>query len=282
VAEFLKALGDYTFLQNALAAVFLSAVAAGIVGSFVVVRRITYLAGGIAHCVLGGMGAVQYIKSGYDIPWLTPLHGALIAAVLAAVLVGAVSLKAKEREDTVISGLWAIGMAGGILFLAAAPGYNQNLMSFLLGNILMVSRTDLWFLAGLDLAVLIIVLIDYKQLFAVCFDEEFARTRGINTGFHYLLLLSLIAVTVVLLVTVVGVVMVIALLSLPAATASRFTKTLPVMIIVSMLLTATESVSGLAISYGPDLPAGAIIVLLAGLVYISVVGTTTILKGFKY
>ena len=278
MADFLRAAAEYAFIQNALAAVLLAAVASGVVGSFVVVRRITYLAGGIAHCVLGGMGAVQYLKSGGGLEWLTPLHGALVAAVMAAVLVGVVSLKAREREDTIISGLWAVGMAGGVLFLAATPGYDQNLMSFLLGNILMVSKNDLWLLAGLDVAVILLVVLDYKQLFAVCFDEEFARTRGIRTGLHYLLLLSVVALTVVMLVTVVGVVMVIALLSLPAASGARLARTLPGVILVAMTLTALESILGLALSYGPDLPAGAVIVLIAGLVYMGVTGVTGVMK----
>jgi zinc transport system permease protein len=268
VAGFLTDLPHHQFLQNALWASLLASVACGIIGSFVVVRRITYIAGGIAHCVLGGMGAALYLNKIHGLTWLNPLHGAVVAALLAAWIIGAVTLRSRERADTVIGAVWAIGMAVGILFISMTPGYTEDLMSYLFGNILFVSTTDLWLLLVLDAVVVVLVILFYNQLVAVCFDEEFARLRGVKVEFHYLLLLTLTALTVVLLSTVVGIIMVIALLTLPAATAGRFTRNLWQMIIAAMVLSALFCTAGLWISYEPNLPAGAVVIVIAGLVYL--------------
>ena len=266
--EFLGDLQAHAFLRYALMTGLLASVACGVIGTYVVVRRISYIADGIAHCVLGGMGAARYCQVVYQWTSFKPLYGALIAALGAAIIIGMASLRAKEREDTVIGALWAIGMAAGILFISQTPGYNQDLMSYLFGNILMVSRQDLWLIAGLDALVVGMGLIFYNQFLAVCFDEEFARLRGLRVEFYYLLLLCLTALTVVLLSTVVGIVMVIALLSLPVAVAGQFSKNLWQMMTLSALLSAVFTTAGLALSYGPDLPAGATIIILAGAVYL--------------
>jgi zinc transport system permease protein len=267
---FLSAVGQYAFMRNALLTGLLASVACGIVGTYVVTRRITYIAGGIAHCVLGGIGAVLYLRTVWGWTWLHPLQGAVVAALAAALVIGVVSLRARQREDTVIGALWAVGMAAGVLFIARTPGYAQNLMSYLFGNILMVSRQDLFVLAALDGVVAGVSLVFYQPLLAVCFDEEFARSRGVRVDFYYLLLLGLTALTVVLLVTVVGIVMVIALLTLPAAVAGQFAHRLWHMMVLSVVCSALFTVGGLAVSYGPDLPAGATTVLLAGAGYLLV------------
>jgi zinc transport system permease protein len=270
VSEFLDALSRHAFLRYALLAGVLASVACGVVGTYVVVRRITYIAGGIAHCVLGGMGAALYVNRVYGLAWLQPLHGAVAAALAAAIIIGLVSLRAKQREDTVIGALWAVGMAAGVLFIAKTPGYAQDLMSYLFGNILMVTPADLWLIAGLDVVVVAAGLLFYNPLLAVCFDEEFARVRGLPVEFYYLLLLVLTALTVVLLVTVVGIVLVIALLTLPVAVAGHFARRLWQMMALATLLSIVLTTAGLAISYGPDLPAGATIIVLAGAVYLVV------------
>ncbi len=268
--DFFIDLFQQRFLQYAILTGILASIACGIVGSYVVTRRISYIAGSIAHSVLGGMGAARYFQVVYGWQWLHPLHGAIVAAIAAAIIIGLVSLKTRQREDTVIGAVWAIGMAIGILFIAKTPGYNEDLMGYLFGNILMVSPGDLWLIAGLDILVIAIGLLFYHQLLAVCFDEEFARLRGIRVEFYYLLLLCLTAFTVVLLVTIVGIVMVIALLTLPAAIASYFAKRLWQMMIIAMAFTVCFTFSGIAISYGPDLPVGATTILLAGTVYIAI------------
>ncbi|MBU0640186.1 MAG: metal ABC transporter permease [Planctomycetes bacterium] len=269
--EFFEALQHYSFLQFALLTGILASVSCGIVGSYVVVRRITYIAGGIAHCTLGGMGAARYFQAIHGWEWLHPLYGAAVAAVLAALIIGLVSLRSRQREDTVIGALWAIGMAVGILFITRTPGYNEDLMSYLFGNILMVSRQELWLMIGLDVLVVAVALLFYNQFLAVCFDEEFARLRGLAVDFYYLTLLCLTALTVVLLVSVVGIVMVIALLTLPVAIAARFCRTLWQMMILATLLSIVFTSAGLALSYGPNLPAGATTIVLAGAVYLLVI-----------
>jgi zinc transport system permease protein len=158
-----------------------------------------------------------------------------------------------------------------VLFIAKTPGYSQDLMSYLFGNILMVSKSDLWLIAALDALVVLLGLVFYNQFLAVCFDEEFARVRGMRVEFYYLLLLGLTALTVVLLVTVVGIVLVIALLTLPVAVAGYFARRLWQMMALAALFSMLFTTGGLAISYQPDLPAGATVIVLAGAVYLVVV-----------
>ena len=269
--EFLHALHQHQFLQYALAAGVLASIACGITGTYVVVRRITYLAGGIAHCVLGGIGAALYLRQVHGLAWLHPLFGALAAGLTAAVIIGLISLKAKEREDTAIGALWAVGMATGLLFMSQTPGYAQDAMSYLFGDILLVTRQDLLLIGLLDIAVVVVGLVFYNQFLALCFDEEFARLRGASVEAYYLALLCLTALTVVLLATVVGVVMVIALLTLPAAVAGRLTRRLWHTMALAVLLCIAFTTGGLALSYAPGLPPGATIIVLAGAVYLLVI-----------
>lgn len=265
--EFFGDLLQQRFLQHALLAGILASVACGIVGSYIVTRRITFIAGGIAHSVLGGMGAARYCQVVFGWEWLHPLYGAIAAALIAALIIGITSLSAHQREDTVISAIWAVGMAVGILFIFKTPGYSEDLMSYLFGNILMVSASDLWLVGGLDILVVVVGILFYKQLLAVCFDEEFAKLRGLKVELYYILLLCMTALTVVLLVSVVGIVLVIALLTIPAAVAGQFTKRLWQMMVMAVVLTAGFTTFGLAFSYGPNLPTGAATILLAGAVY---------------
>ena len=261
MSAFLEALYSHTFLQHALAAGVLASVACGIVGSYVVVKRIGYLAGGVAHTVLGGMGVAYFLGK-------SPIGGALVAALLAALIIGWVSLRFRQHEDTIIGALWAVGMAIGILFISRTPGYNVDLMSYLFGNILMVTQGDLLLMAGLDGVIVAMVWLFRRQFLAVCFDEEFARLRGVPVDLFYLGLLLMVALTVVILIQVVGLVLVIALLSLPAAIASQYARSLAAMMLVATLLGIMFTGSGLALSYGPDLPAGATVILLSGATYL--------------
>ncbi len=261
MTEFFTALAGHDFLQAALIAGLLASVGCGVMGTYVVVKRIAFLAGGIAHSVLGGMGAALYF--GFD-----PLTGALVAAVAAALLIGWIRLRWKAQEDTLIGALWAIGMAVGIPFIAKTPGYQTDLMSYLFGNILLVPQESLWSMAALDAVLLGIVGAYHCQFLAVAFDEEFARLRGIPVTFFYLLLLALVAITVVLLIQVVGLILVLALLTLPAAIAGHYVHSLGAMMLLATLLGSVVSTLGLALSYGPDLPVGPTIILLAGALYV--------------
>ena len=268
--EFVTDLLRYPFLQYALLTGVLASIACGIVGSFITVRRISYIAGAITHSILGGMGVARYLQRKVGLEFITPLHGALVAALLAAVIIGLVTLYGKQREDTVLSAVWAIGMAVGVIFIARTPGYNDDLMSYLFGNILLVRREDLLLIAALDVVVLATSFLFYYRLEAVCFDEEFARLRGVRVELYYILLLCITALTTVILTQVVGIVLVVALLSLPAATAARMTARLWHTMIVASILTGLCMVGGLALSYRPNLPAGATIILLTGAVYLVV------------
>jgi zinc transport system permease protein len=264
---FVPALLEHSFLQYALLAGLLASIPCGVVGSFVVIRRISYIAGGIAHTVLAGLGVVHYLQVVHGFTALSPMAGAVLAALLAAGVIGWVSLHLRQREDTVIGAVWAMGMATGIIFISLTPGYSTDLMSYLFGNILMVSATDLWLIAVLDLVVLVVVVLFHKQLLAVCFDSEFATLRGVHVERFYFLLLGLTALTVVLLVSVVGIILVIALLTLPAAMANLFAGRLRNMMITASVLCALLTTAGLALSYGPDLPAGAVTILLTGVAF---------------
>lgn len=273
MSSFFDAISSHAFMQNAIIGGVLASVACGVVGSYVVVKRIGYLAGGIAHSVLGGMGIAYYLGR-------PPIEGALIAAMVFAIILGWVSLRMQEQEDTVIGALWAGGMAIGILFISQTPGYNVDLMSFLFGNILMISSDDLFWIAGLDILILLIVLLFYKQFLAISFDEEFARLRGIPVEQFYLIFLSLVALTVVILIKVVGLILVIALLTLPAAVSSHYVRSLNLMMLLSTVMSIFFTTGGLALSYEPDLPPGPIIILVAGTFYLlSMVITRVRRKG---
>ena len=269
MAEFLNALRnpDIAFLRYALLAGILGSISFGLVGSYVVTRRITYIAGAIAHSALGGIGAGLYLQVKMEVTWFNPIYGAVIAAIVSAIIIGSVSLYAHQREDTVIGAIWAIGMAIGILFFTKTPGYIEP-MSYLFGNILMISKSDVITVAILDMIIISICILFYNKILAVCFDEEFARLRGIRVGFYYLVLLCLTALTVVLMVTVVGIVMVIALLTLPSAVSSLFSKHLWQMMIFSSILCMIFTTVGLGVSYIYDLPTGSNIILVAGGVYL--------------
>lgn len=269
MTEFFGALAQHGFLQNALAAGLLASVASGVVGSYVVVRRISVIAGAIAHSVLGGIGAARYLAEVHGIA-IRPLHGAIVAALLAAVVIGVVGLRWKEREDTLIASVWAIGMAIGVLFMSRTPGYGQDLMGYLFGNVLLVSREDLLLMVLLDAIVLGVATFCWKPILATCFDEEFARLRGVRTDLFHLLLLVLTGLTVVLLASFVGIVLVIALLTIPAAIASIGSPTLLRTMVIAVALSALLTTAGLALSYGPDLPSGAVTIVLAGTTYVVV------------
>lgn len=269
MAEFFAALADphLPFLRYALLAGILASVSFGIIGTFVVVRRISSIAGAIAHCVLGGIGAGLYLEQVAGLAWAGPVQGAIAVALGAAVILTLLNHYGSQREDTVIGALWAVGMAAGLLFMARTPGYTDP-MSYLFGNILLLSKTDVYLVAGLDLVVILTVVMFYNKLLALCFDEEHAFLRGIPTQWYYLLLLCLTALTVVLLIRIVGIVMVIALLTLPAAIAGNFAAGIRQMMILSILLCMAFIAVGLGVSYNLDLPSGPVIIVIAGFTYL--------------
>lgn len=282
MSNFIEALLDpnVPFFRFAVLTGIIASVAFGIVGTYVVVRRITYIAGAIAHCILGGIGLALYMQNVHHWTWLTPMVGAISSALFAAVLIGLVSLYWKQREDAVISSMWAVGMALGVLFIQITPGY-LNPMSYLFGDILMVSREDFYVVIGLDILIVALCLVFYNKFLAVCFDSDFARIQGVKVEVYYMLLLCLTALTIVLLISVVGIIMVIALLTLPAAISGHFTHRLWKMMGLSILLSFLFTSSGLALSYEWNLPSGAVIIIIAGLCYLLTASGTLIMKKFK-
>jgi zinc transport system permease protein len=257
---------NFPFLRNALAAGLLSSLLFGILGSVVTVRRIGSLAGAVSHAVLGGIGLALYI-SAFFIPGFPPIAGAFVFALLSALVIGLVSLKSKQREDTVINAIWVIGMSLGILFMAKTPGYADP-STWLFGNILLISNSDIILLAILDVVVLVLAKRFYAQIEASSFDEEFARTRGVPVEKVFLILLGLTAVAIVLLQTFVGIVMVIAMLTLPSGCAGVFSRSLASMMIASCLFSALFSIGGLLTGWFFDLPIGAMTVIIAGIVFL--------------
>lgn len=268
MTEFIAALvnPDIPFLRYALLAGVLASVSFGTIGTLVVVHRITYMAGAIAHSVLGGIGLSLYLQATRGWTWCTPILGAIVTALVAALIIGWVSLRGSQRPDTVIGAIWAVGMAVGVLFLALTPGYVDP-MSYLFGDILLVTRWDLILILALDVIVLGLIVCFFNQLAAVCFDEEYARVLGLPVTAFFLGLLCLTALVVVLMVRIVGIVMVIAMLTLPAASAGRFASRLWHMMLGAALLSMVFVVAGLAVSYSSNLPSGATMIVIAGASY---------------
>lgn len=264
----LQGLFSHPFLPFSFLAGIAASITSGIIGSYVVVKRIVFISGSIAHSVLGGMGLFLWLKRTYDIAWMNPLHGALIAAILSAFLIGWIHLRHKEREDTVIAAIWSTGMAIGVIFVSLTPGYNVELMNFLFGNILWTSKSDLILLFSLAAFIALAALVFHTKFQAVCFDENQALLRGISVKKYYLFLLNLIAISVVILIQVVGAILVIAMLTIPAAIASSFNKRLSRMMGWAVILGCALTMIGLSTSYFLNWPPGATIALTAAAFYL--------------
>lgn len=266
--SFFEALQSNPLLLAAFFAGLAASVVSGIIGSYIVVKRIAFIGGSISHSVLSGIGFCIWLERAKGISWISPLYGALAAAILSALIIGWIHLNYRQREDSAIAAIWSIGMAVGILFISQTPGFNVELTNFLIGNILWVSKTDLYILAGLDIGVILIVLCLHKRLLAICFDEEQAKLQGQPVHALYLLLLILIAISIVLLIQVVGIVLVMTMLTIPAAIANLLTSSLSRMMILAIVISSLFCFSGNATAYYLDWPTGATIALIAGLVYV--------------
>ncbi|MEM8727914.1 MAG: metal ABC transporter permease, partial [Chlamydiota bacterium] len=202
--SFITALFTQSFLRSALFAALGASIAGGIIGSYVVVKRIVFIVSSIAHSVLGGLGAALYIKRVYHVEWLEPVHGAIVAAILSAWLIGTVRLYYRQREDTVIAALWSFGMSIGVILISLTPGHTNEISNYLFGNILWASKSDIVILLGLDGVVLATTALFHRRFLAICFDEKQARLQGQNVKLLYFLLLSLVAITVVFIMKSVG------------------------------------------------------------------------------
>jgi zinc transport system permease protein len=265
---------QYSFIQNALAAAILASIACGIIGVYVVVKKIVFISGGIAHASFGGVGLGYFLG-------INPMLGVLPFSLIAALVMGIVSKKSKIPEDSAIGILWSLGMALGIIFVYLTPGYAPDLMTYLFGNILTVPRSDLYLMLFLDLVILGAVYLLYKEFLALSFDEEFTTVQGLPTEKLYLFLLCIIALTIVVLIKVVGIILVIALLTIPASLSRKFTHNLKHMMLISIVFGTVISVAGIGLSYLLDVPSGATIILVLSLVYGFVAIGMEMLEGRK-
>jgi len=260
---------SFEFVQHALIAGILVSFAAGIIGSLVVVNRMVFLAGGMAHASYGGIGLAVYFG-------LPIFLGASLFAVAAALLIAYLTLHDRHRIDTFIGLIWAVGMAIGIILIDMTPGYNVDLMSYLFGSILAVSSGDLWFMGILLIVILGVITLWYRDILAVSYDSEYASLRGVNVRFFYSLILVLSALTVVIAIKVVGLILVIAMLTIPVYIAERLSRSLWGMMILSGVIAMLFTLGGLWLSYSYDLTSGASIIM------ISAAGLGLFLLGSKW
>ncbi len=248
---------QFEFMQNALAAGLLASLICGIMGTLVIVNRIVFLSGGIAHASYGGIGLSFF----FGWPFLV---GTMGFAVAAAVLMAAISLNARHRSDTIIGVIWAVGMAFGIVLLDLTPGYNVDLMSYLFGSILTVPTSDLAIMLVLAILLSGLVFVFYQDILALSYDEEFALIRGVPVKTIYYLMIVLLAVTIVMVIQVVGLILIIALLTIPPYIMERYASSLFQMMIGASLIGAVFTLIGLSLSYQFNLTSGATIILVAG------------------
>jgi len=248
------------FMQNAIMAGFLVSIACGIIGTFVVVNRIVFISGGIAHSAYGGIGLGYFF--GFN-----PVIGAIAFSLLSGLGMAIVEKNTNERKDTIIGTMWAMGMSIGIIFIDLTKGYKANLMSYLFGSILAVPKQDLWIMLILDVVIILMVCLFYKELLAISFDPMFATTRNVPVNALYLMLVGAIALTIVMVMQVVGLIMIIALLTIPAAVANQYVQEMRQMMILSSILGIIFILLGLSLSFIFNLTSGATIIMVAGVVY---------------
>ncbi len=254
---------QYSFVQRMFVAGLLASIACGIIGTYVVVKRVVFISGGIAHTTFGGIGFAYYLQY-LDIVFIEPLVGALIFALVAAIIMGLPFIRTRLREDSTIGILWVVGMALGVLFLNQVDRSKilvQDPVSILFGNVLLIKMQDIYLMFGLLVLIIFVTIFLYKDLHILTFDEEFARISGIKVDFLYLVLMVLIALTTVVLIKVVGVVLVIAMLTIPAAISNLFTHNLKNMMFFAIIIGCIVTLNGSLISLSFDLPPGATIVI---------------------
>ena len=246
---------QFDFMRNALLGGMLAAVACGVIGSYVVTKRLVFISGGIAHASFGGIG-LGYLAG------INPVVGAMFFALAAALGMGFVTRKTRLPEDTAIGIMWALGMALGIVFIGLGPGYAPDLFSYLFGNILAVPLSDVWLMLGLDAVIMGVVALFYREFLIISFDEEYGHVLGVPVDALYLLLLGLIGLSVVILIRIVGIILIIALLTIPATLARKYTNSLWRMMLLAIAFGVVMALGGLWLSYWLNLSSGASIIFM--------------------
>jgi zinc transport system permease protein len=252
---------NYQFFQNALIVAILASIAAGIIGTYIVVKRMSLISGSIAHAAFGGLGISYFFN-------FNPLFGGAIFSLISAISIAFFRKNARDRLDTLLSFLWATGMAIGLVFIFLTPGYATDLFTYLFGNILLVSKFDIYVILLLDIIILTTVYLMYNSILAVIFDEEYAETRNMKVTFVNMILFALVALTIVATIRVVGIVLMIAILTIPAATAQLFHNTVKKIMITAFLINLFASILGLFVSYYLNFVTGPIIVLIISGIYL--------------
>jgi zinc transport system permease protein len=243
----------YGFFQYALITAFLAAVSCGMVGTYIVAKRMVFISGGITHASFGGIGIGYYLG-------INPIAGAAVFAVLSALGIEYSSRKTDIREDSAIAILWALGMAIGVIFVFITPGYAPNLMSYLFGNILTVGIADIWLLAGLTMLVLAFYVLQFKNILYIAFDEEYARARNMPVNMVKYVMMTLIALAIVFNIRVVGIILVISLLTIPQTIANMFVKSFFGMMLLSVAIALLGTLTGLFLAFWFNIPSGAAII----------------------
>jgi zinc transport system permease protein len=261
---------QFPFVQRMFIAVFLASITCGIIGTYVVVKRIVFISGGIAHTTFGGIGFAYYLQY-LGFIFIEPLMGALIFALASATIIGLPFIRKRLREDSTIGILWVVGMALGVLFLNQVDRsviIVQDPVSILFGNVLLIKIQDLYLMLALTVLIIIITIFLYKDLQILTFDEEFARISGVKVDLSYFILMILIALTTVVLIKVVGVILVIAMLTIPAAISNLFTHNLRNMMIFAIIIGCVVTFIGSILSLNYNLPPGATIVVSLAFLFI--------------
>lgn len=262
------------FLLTGLLAGWLASIACGLIGPYVIARRVVFLSGAIAHVAVGGLGAAIFLTTLFpqQLGWLQPIHGAMAAAIIGAIIIGWAHHRSSERMDTLIGAMWAVGMAIGLLLIKFTPGYHTELMGYLFGNIAFVPWRDVYLMLALDVVIIIAVLLLHRRFMAICLDEEHAALQGIPVLATHIILLVLVALTVICLIQIVGLILVMALLTLPAATAMRFSGRMGAAMIAALFLCMfLTSVPRIAV-YGTRISPESAIVLSAAITYLAATG----------
>ena len=251
---------NYTFFQHALLGSLFASIACGIIGTYIVTRRLVFISGGITHASFGGIGIGLYMG-------ISPILAAAVFSVLSAFGVEWLSKRKDMREDSAIAVFWTFGMAIGIIFSFLAPGFTPDLSAFLFGNILTITLADIWMLV-----ILSIILIGFFYFFLtpviyIAFDREYARSQRIPVRLFEYILMMFIALTIVACLRMIGIVLVISLLTLPQMTANLFTHSFKKIIFMSIGIGFISCSGGLLLSYQLQVPSGAAIIFFSILVY---------------
>ena len=274
--DFINDILQYNYLSNALIACILSGVTCGIIGTYIVARRMVFLCGGITHASFGGLGIALYLNA-------NPILGATIFAILSALSIEWSNSRSKIRPDSAIGMVWGIGMAIGALFMTLRPGYTSgDMASFLFGNILTVTNSDIIALIALAIVLIIGTLVWHRPIMFAAFDSEFAKASGVPVALIHYLMAVVTAITIVLSIRTMGIVLLISLLTMPVVTANTISKDYKRIIPISVLVATFAGLTGLVFSYHTDAPSGPAIIFLLTLSFLTIKLLSLLVKRLKY